>query len=269
MAQKKLIRSDALSKAAVYADAAGSKRIGKARRCVFHPAEKRCIGFIVKRPDVALMFHRKDLFVALDGFELIDGHVVVSQKSDATGAAACRRLGVSWEECVFWEGMPLVTAAGEAVGVVGDVTFSYPSGAIESVQVNNGATAHYLVGTLEVPAEMIVGFKRGIGADLATEDGRLEEDGQEAFKGGILVTDEVWSLSPEGGWAEAAGAFVAKASGKAREAADAMKPKARDAAKAARVVAGKGAGAVGKQVKASKGMFAAFKEEYEKALREE
>ena len=48
------------------------KKIGKVRRFVFHPSEKRVVGFTVKRPDAALMFHRKDLFVALDGFDIDD-----------------------------------------------------------------------------------------------------------------------------------------------------------------------------------------------------
>ena len=46
------------------------KNIGKVRRFVFHPSERRCIGLLVKRPDAALMFHRKDLFVSLDGFTI-------------------------------------------------------------------------------------------------------------------------------------------------------------------------------------------------------
>lgn len=269
MARKKLIQTEDLFNAAVYTDASAAKRVGKVRRCVFHPSEKRCIGFVVKRPDVALMFHRKDLFVALDGFEFVDGRIAVNRESAATGDAACKRLGVAWDECVFWDGMPLVTQGGEAVGLVGNVTLSYPSGVVESVEVNNGATAHYLVGSLEVPAEMLVGFKRGVGADLAAEEGRLEEDVEGSFRGGVLVSDDVWSLSPEGGWAEAAGTFVAKASLRVQEAADTMKPKMRSAAKTARSAADKGAHAVGRQIKASKGMFAAFKEEYEKALREE
>lgn len=32
------------------------KKIGKVRRFVFHPSEKRVVGFTVKRPDAALMF---------------------------------------------------------------------------------------------------------------------------------------------------------------------------------------------------------------------
>ena len=46
----------------------GTQRIGKVHCCVFHPTEKRVIGFLIKRPDLLLMFHRADSFVTLDGF---------------------------------------------------------------------------------------------------------------------------------------------------------------------------------------------------------
>ena len=46
-----------------------TKRIGKVRAFVYHPKERRCIGIMVKRPDLLWMFHRKDIFVALGGFD--------------------------------------------------------------------------------------------------------------------------------------------------------------------------------------------------------
>lgn len=55
----------------------GTRRIGKVRRIVFHPKEKRVVGFIVKRPDLLWMFHRKDKFVAIDGYDLIDGRICI------------------------------------------------------------------------------------------------------------------------------------------------------------------------------------------------
>ena len=36
------------------------KKLGRIRSWVFHPKDLRCVGFLVKRPDVALMFHRQD-----------------------------------------------------------------------------------------------------------------------------------------------------------------------------------------------------------------
>ena len=65
-----------------------TKRIGKVRAFVYHPKERRCIGIMVKRPDLLWMFHRKDLFVSLDGFEFEDGRVALA---DDAGKRATRR----------------------------------------------------------------------------------------------------------------------------------------------------------------------------------
>ena len=270
MALKKLVTSADVRKLRVTGGGTGEKRIGKVRYCVFHPREKKCIGFVVKRPDLALMFHRKDLFVALDGFDLINGCVVVKQDAAASGPAACRRLGVDWNECVIWDGMPLMTADERPLGLVGNVAFCLETGEVEHVEVSNGATAKYLLGTLEVPADLIMGFKRGIGVELTVKDDAhdLSEE-EETFRGAILVSDDVWSLSPEGGWAEAAGEFTAKTASKAKEAADKVaqkaKPKVQEVTSAASEAINEGAFAVGKQVAASRGMFSSFKEEFDKA----
>ena len=93
----------------VLGDNARESRVGKVARFIFHPSEKRCVGFVVKRPDLALMFHRSDMFVPLDAFEVRDGAVYITNDSkDATGPAAVQRLGLNWDFCVMWEGMPLI-----------------------------------------------------------------------------------------------------------------------------------------------------------------
>lgn len=265
MAKKRLVTSDDMHKLRVLGGKRGTRRIGRVKSCVFHPSERRCIGLIVKRPDFLWMFHRKDMFVALDGFSFADGRIVIKDDAEATGFSACRRLGVSWDDCVLWEGMPLMTADGTAVGYVGKVTFSLADGAVESVEASNGAAAKYLLGALTVPAELVRGFKRGMGAHLAVRDDSRDTETSEEFLGAILVSDEVWELTPEGGWAESAGEFTAKAVARAKEKAAQYAPKVQEATHAAGEAINEGAYAVGKQVAASKGMFSAFKEEFDKA----
>lgn len=265
MARKKMVTSSDMRKMRVMGGKRGTRRIGKVRSCVFHPSERRCIGFIVKRPDFLWMFHRKDLFVALDGFDLVDGRICMRQQAETTGPAACRRLGLNWDDCVIWEGMPLMDASQTAIGYVGNITFSLQTGEVESVEASNGATAKYLLGTLEVPAEYIKGFKKGIGSSLTVKDDSRDLGEGESFLGAILVSDEVWELSPEGGWAEAAGELTAKAGARIHEATESAKPKVQEMTHAAGEAINKGAFAAGKQVAASKGMFASFKEEYNKA----
>ncbi|MDO5042288.1 MAG: hypothetical protein Q4D92_02115 [Slackia sp.] len=265
MARKKMVTSNDMHKMRVFGGKRRTKRIGKVKSCVFHPSEKRCVGFMVKRPDLLWMFHRKDLFVALDGFSLSDGRIVVKDEGETTGPAACRRMGIDWDSCVIWEGMPLMTADGTAVGYVGNISFSLATGEVASVEASNGVTAKYLLGTLEVPAHIIRGFKRGMGATLAVKEDTREAGQAVEFKGAILVSDEVWELSPEGGWAESAGEFTARAKERIHEAAEKAKPKVQEVTQVAGEAINEGAYAVGKQVAASKGMFASFKEEYDKA----
>ena len=97
----KLTTTDELTGVRVIGGKKGTKRIGKVRRFVFHPKEKRVVGFVVKRPDLLWMFRRKDLFVAVSGYEIEDGRIVVSNDPAATNRAACKALGVDWDACVL------------------------------------------------------------------------------------------------------------------------------------------------------------------------
>lgn len=264
----KTLTSSGVHKMRVMGGKRGTKHIGRVRSCVFHPKEKRCIGFIVKRPDLLWMFHRKDVFVGLDDFEVIDGHLVVHADAGLSGPRACQAMGIDWNKCVLWEGMPLLTPDETVVGYVGNITFNRRSGNLRTLEVSNGATSRLLLGTLEVPADLVLGFKRGVGADLSLGNGEDGSENEKVFKGAIMVSDEVWELSPEGGWAEAAGEFTAKAGARIKDAAASAKPKVEAAAKTAGEAVEKGAYAAGRQLEASKGMFSAFKEEYDKARHE-
>lgn len=272
MARKKLVTSHDIRKLRVVGGKKGTKRIGKVKSCVFHPTERRCIGFMVKRPDLLWMFHRKDIFVALDGFDFVDGRIRIKPDAPTSGHAVCRAMGLDWDKCVLWEDLPIMTADETAVGFVSNITFDIETGQVEAVEASNGATAKLLLGTLEVPASYIAGFKHGMGADLAVKEDSREAGEEVVFKGAILVSDDVWELSPEGGWAEAAGKFTAKAGARAREtaaaakeAADAAKPKVEAATAAAGAAVKEGAEGVGRQVSATKDAFGAFKEEFNKA----
>lgn len=260
----KLITTDELTGVRVVGGKKGTKRIGKVRRFVFHPKEKRVVGFVVKRPDLLWMFRRKDLFVAVNGYEIEDGRIVVSNDSAATNRAACKELGVDWDACVLWVGLPVMTEDGDTLGVVGSVAFDRRTGAIASVTTDSGATANALLGKREIPANLVKGFKRGMGAALA-QTGEEGEESEEVVLGAILVADEARDIAVEGGLAEKAGEATAVVVDKAHTAVDKAKPVASAAAKKTGEVVNKGAYATGKQIAATKGMFSGFKEEYDKA----
>lgn len=255
-------------------DADAAKKMGRVRSCVFHPSEPRCVGFLVKRPDVALMFHRRDLFVAVDGFEMTDGVPLVSDRPDATDRGACKRLGVSLDDCVLWVGLPVLCEDGTALGEVRTVTFAEGSGDVASIELTQGGTANVLLGKREVPAEMIRGFRRGMGTQLtlrgATVEAEADDEGvQPEMLGAILVSDKVKTLERSRGAAEKAGEATAIAADKVTRTVAKVKPKVTNAASTAASTAGeainKGAFATGRQLKRASGMFSAFKEEFDKA----
>ena len=260
----KLITTDELTGVRVVGGKKGTKRIGKVRRFVFHPKEKRVVGFVVKRPDLLWMFRRKDLFVAVSGYEIEDGRIVVSNDPAATNRAACKALGVDWDACVLWVGLPVMTEDGDALGVVGSVTFDRKTGVVDSVTTDSGATANALLGKREIPAWLVKGFRRGMGAGLA-QTGAEGEESEEVVLGAILVAEEARDIAVEGGLAEKAGEATAVVVDKAHTAVDKAKPVASAAAKKTGEVVNKGAYATGKQIAATKGMFSGFKEEYDKA----
>lgn len=237
-----------------------TRKIGKVRACVFHPYEKRFVGVIVKRPDAALMFHRKDLFIAYDGYDLVDGRMVL-REDGLTDGAACKAMNINWDDCVLWVGMPVMTRNGETLGMVGDILVERDTGAIVSLEVTAGATANAILGVRSIPVDLIRGFRQGIGMELSTFD----DEGEERILGAILVDDAAASIATEGGVAEKAGEATAKVTFKAHEAVESVKPAVSEAAAVTGKAINKGAYVTGRQLVRARGMFSGFKEEYQKA----
>lgn len=264
MGSSKFITTHELTGVRVVGGKSGTKLIGKIRRFVFHPKEKRCVGFIVKRPDLLWMFRRKDKFVSIEGYDLVDGRIAIRNVSEATDNAACKALGVDWDTCVLWVGLPVMTEDGDAFGSVGNVTFNRLTGTIESFDTDSGATANALLGKRTVPGDLILGFRRGMGVALA-QVGQEGVQTDDVAYGAILVSDKVKELAVEGGAAEKAGQATAVAVDKVQKTVDKAKPAIDDAVKATGEAVNKGAYATGKQLSKSKTMFSDFKEEYDKA----
>lgn len=53
---------------------------------------------------------------------------------------------------------------GESYGIVGNVTFNRLTGTVGCFETDNGATSNALLGKRTIPADMVRGFKRGMGA---------------------------------------------------------------------------------------------------------
>lgn len=237
------------------------KKLGRIRSWVFHPKDLCCVGFLVKRPDVALMFHRQDTFVAFNGFDIYDGDIVIKDTPGSTDRSACKALGINLDNCVLWIGLPVLTRDGTSLGIVGSVNYDRESGRIISLEVDNGATANTLLGHLNIPAEQIVGFRRGKGAQLY-----LTDDNDPESLGAIMVEDAARSLNVEGGIAEKAGSATAVVADKAKKSAEKVKPKVKKATKAAGEAVNKGAYVTGRQIARTSGMFGKFKDNFKSAM---
>lgn len=236
------------------------QKIGKIYRFVFHPTEKRVVGFTVKRPDKALMFKRDDMFVSLGGFGPCEDGILVSSDDRAIDDGAREALGIDWDDCVLWVGMPIMTKGGDVLGYVGDVRFDSATGAVREVQLDNSAAKDALLGKYIIPSNMILGFKRGGGMALAPM-GEYGEPEEAEDLGAILVSDEALEMQPEGGAAAQAGKAAAVISTRTKQALDKAKPKAEEAGKKAE----EAMYIAGEKIGQTSGMFASFKEEFEKA----
>ena len=214
------------------ASAVKFEKIGKVHMAVFSPKGTRLVGFLVKRPDIAGMVKRDDVFVALDSLADVDGGFRVTKGSESFDAEAIKRLRLNWDKCIMWGGMDAKTTEGKVLGFVGDVSFDEKTGQVEEFLIGDGDMAESLVGLVRVPANMLVGYE----------------------KGWMLLEPEASSQEMTGGLAAKAGVATAKAKIEGAKAAE----------KAGEAV-NKGSRAFGRQLGRTKGMFGAFVDEYKKA----
>ncbi len=212
------------------------KKLGRIHMAVFSPKGSRLVGYLVKRPDVAGMVKRKDIFVAYDSIAREDDHLLITDEKNGTDDAARKRLNLDWDRCVMWAGMDARTRSGKDLGFVSDVSFDENTGKVEAFYVGDGGMAESLVGALPIPASMVKGYSKGY----------------------MVVDDAAKDLQLTGGVAAKAGEGYAKAKVKGAAASKKFDAKAS-------VAVDKGSKALGKQLGKTKGMFNSFLDEYKKA----
>ena len=160
----------------------------------------------------------------------------VDDVKDTYDAAAAKRLDINLDDCIIWVGMDVRTESGDVVGYCSDVEFKPRSGIVQAFYVTAGAASSVLVGDTQVPPTMLRGYENGA----------------------MVVSDEVKSLGYSGG-----------AAAKAAEASVVVGDKVKKGAKVlddkGSVAVDKGSRALGKQLGKTRGMFKAFKDEYQKA----
>lgn len=164
-------------------------RLGKVHMAVFTPDGRSMVGYLVARPDVAGVVKRGDVFVAYDSLVACERGLRVVNEDGAFDARACERLGVDWDSCIMWAGMDARTESGRELGYVGDAEFDESTGRVTKFLVGDGGMAAALVGSVEIPPSLLVGYSKGC----------------------MVVRDEASALGFNGGLAARAGEATAKA----------------------------------------------------------
>lgn len=171
------------------------RKIGKIYKTVFSPDGLRVVGFIVRRPDLLWMFKRPERFLALDSMDIQDGLIVPSKGGDSWDDRAIKRLGVDYDTCILWEGIEVKTSDGYSLGHVDEISFDEKTGELNSLFMDDGGTARALIGSVEIPADLMIGYKKGI----------------------LRVKPEAADLLPSGGLAAKAGEATARVGQEAKE----------------------------------------------------
>ena len=247
-------------------------KLGKVHNVVFSPDGRRVLGVLVSRPDIAGMVKRDDVFVLLSAIEPRDKSVIMTGGDNDVDEKAIKRLGVDWDTCLIWEGMDAKTVKGRELGFISDAEFDSETGDVRIFLVGDGSVAKAIVGLLEIPVDMLVGYRDGwmiVDADAA----KLELNGGVAAKAG----EGVARVRYEGGKAvakadEAAGKAIeagshslGKALGKAKRKVDEATSDARANAREQAPNPEEAARSVGKHLGKVGGMFSSFKDEFDKA----
>ena len=201
----------------------GARRIGKVRACMFRPEGARCVGFMVKRPDAAMMFHRDDLFVRVGGFveDPITESLVIKPDADASGKAAGAALGVDLDACILWCGMPVITEDDEFVGFVNEVAFDVQTGQVSSITLQGNMAAAFLLGKRRIPVDKLVGYRDDV--EIVSEGATGSEE--TLASGALVVSRDVAVAELQGGVAEQAGKAASVAFDKAKQVVASEGPK--------------------------------------------
>ena len=214
------------------------RKIGKVFKTVFDPSGLRVVGFIVRRPDLLWMFKRPEKFLALDAMDTSEGVVRATKGGASWDDAAIKRNGLDWDKCIIWEGMQVRTSEGEVLGHVDDISFDEVTGDIDSLFLDDGGTARALIGSVEIPHELMVGY---------TDD-----------KGGYLV------VKPEAAECKLTGGLAAKAGEASAKASIAAKQAGHEAGKAVGKAVDAGSYGLGKGIGRIKNSITGAVDEYRK-----
>lgn len=134
------------------------KKLGRVKDIVFTSDGRYLVGLSVKRPDVAGMIAREDVFVAIDSIVLEDNTIQVLNNIDALGIKAIARLNLNYDKCIIWLGMDVVTENNTSLGQIVDIDVDPNTYLINNIYASESGFSETLLGALEIPEYMVIGL---------------------------------------------------------------------------------------------------------------
>ncbi len=256
------------------------KKYGKVRSLVLHPTRPKVVGILIQRPDLLLMKKRDDRFASFDRLTAHEAGYVADTAADSWDKAACKRLNVSFDECIIWDYMPVRTRSGKEIGIIKDVIFDEETLEVHHIDISANSADKAILGATRLSADLVVGYSDGA---IVVNDEALavQEAGGAAAKAG-----EAWAVAKHKTATAAAGAgkaateatgravgkgaeLVGQARKKIDDAVDEHEAKKEEEQKSGDLTGvDKAAKSFGKQLGRASHMFKDFKEEFDKASKE-
>ncbi len=151
-----------------------TKKYGRVRNVIFHPSKPQAVGIVVKRPDLLWMIKRKDRFVALDKISYAqDGNIIVDlADASAWDSAACKRMGIAFDECIIWDNMNVRNLQGDDLGAISNIVLGDDM-RIASIDVSSGGINRAILGSADIVASKLRGYDpdaQAIVADVCPDD---------------------------------------------------------------------------------------------------
>ena len=136
------------------------KYLGQVTEVLFDVKKPMAVGVQVQRDYMLGLIQPRARYVLLTDVKLVKPEgMLLSIPKLPGGDRGEKALGFSWDKSVIWRKMPVRSATGDPVGVVKDVLYSAETGTVKKLFVSTGMVGDAAVGRLEVPGDLVNGFR--------------------------------------------------------------------------------------------------------------
>lgn len=197
------------------------KSIGRVRFCGFYDMHIFCI--VIKRPDVAYMFRRKDMISSFKSITYQDKKLLVDENYENVLKEELTKNNLRINEIEIWDGAIVRTESGDILGSVDEVIFDSITGKVCHIVVSDTSLDKRLNGNMIIDTSLIKLFSHGQTYILPKKGENVTDY---ASTNSIIVSDECKNLDRDGGFAKNAAIASVYATNQVRDIAGKVKRKA-------------------------------------------